>query len=145
MTQSPMTQSPKTQSDKTQSAVTQSSAGCPIALLRCPGVSVGRIVSATLLGVLALAAPAGAGTPTSCESLISFAFPNTTINSAVSQPGGELSSQPYSVTSMLSVCGDAATAARWVVMAEVPGASEVRIAAGSTATTNVTVNQRRLI
>jgi feruloyl esterase len=51
-------------------------------------VSVGRIVSATLLGVLALAAPAGAGTPTSCESLISFAFPNTTINSAVSQPGG---------------------------------------------------------
>src|SRR4029077_21115692 len=37
---------------------------------------------------LAFAPPAAAGTPTSCERLLSFAFPNTTISSAVSVPGG---------------------------------------------------------
>lgn len=37
---------------------------------------------------LALAPPAVAGTPTSCESLLSFGFANTTITSAVSVPGG---------------------------------------------------------
>jgi feruloyl esterase len=32
--------------------------------------------------------PAAAGTPTSCASLSTFSYPNTTINSALSQPGG---------------------------------------------------------
>src|SRR5258708_22091682 len=31
---------------------------------------------------------AAAGTPTSCASLSTFSYPNTTINSALSQPGG---------------------------------------------------------
>jgi feruloyl esterase len=43
--------------------------------------------SAILLGCFAVDA-AAAGTPTSCASLTSFAFPNTTINSATSMPGG---------------------------------------------------------
>ena len=37
---------------------------------------------------LAGPSPALAGTPTSCESLTNFSFPDTTINSAQSQPGG---------------------------------------------------------
>ncbi len=32
--------------------------------------------------------PAVAGTPSTCESLTSFSFPDTTINYALSQPGG---------------------------------------------------------
>jgi feruloyl esterase len=37
---------------------------------------------------VAFAPPAAAGTPTSCESLLTFGFPDTTINAAASQPGG---------------------------------------------------------
>ena len=37
---------------------------------------------------LAFAPLAAAGTPTSCESLLTFAFPDTTIGAAASQPGG---------------------------------------------------------
>jgi feruloyl esterase len=37
---------------------------------------------------LAFAPPAAAGTPASCESLLTFAFPDTTINAAAPQPGG---------------------------------------------------------
>jgi len=47
-----------------------------------------RILCAVPAVWLAFAPPAAAGTPTSCESLLSFAFPNTTINSATSVPGG---------------------------------------------------------
>src|SRR5258705_3267730 len=42
---------------------------------------------AILLGY-PVVAPAAAGTPTSCASLSTFSYPNTTINSAQSQPGG---------------------------------------------------------
>ncbi len=48
-----------------------------------------RAINAALLGLAALTThPAAAGTPTSCESLASFSFQNTTINSATSMPGG---------------------------------------------------------
>jgi Tannase and feruloyl esterase len=54
--------------------------------------SIARIALAqsafAALGTLILAAPARAGTPTSCESLTAFSFPDTTINSATSMPGG---------------------------------------------------------
>src|ERR1700730_8980122 len=45
------------------------------------------IVPALLLSC-AVVDPAAAGTPTSCASLSTFSYPNTTINSASSQPGG---------------------------------------------------------
>ena len=45
------------------------------------------VASAVVLVCIACSA-AAAGTPTSCASLTSFAFPNTTINSATSMPGG---------------------------------------------------------
>jgi feruloyl esterase len=45
------------------------------------------IFSVLLLGCSGLG-PAAAGTPTSCASLSTFSYPNTTINSALSQPGG---------------------------------------------------------
>src|SRR3984893_4356825 len=47
-----------------------------------------RVVFSVLLFGCGGIGPAAAGTPTSCESLSSFAYPNTTINSALSQPGG---------------------------------------------------------
>jgi feruloyl esterase len=45
------------------------------------------ILSALLFGC-GMISPAAAGTPTSCESLSTFAYPNTKINYALSQPGG---------------------------------------------------------
>jgi hypothetical protein len=45
-----------------------------------------KIILPMLLG--GAVQPAVAGTPTSCASLSSFSYPNTTINSALSQPGG---------------------------------------------------------
>jgi len=46
-------------------------------------------ISCAVLAVwFAFTPPAAAGTPTSCESLVSFTFANTTINSATSVPGG---------------------------------------------------------
>jgi feruloyl esterase len=50
--------------------------------------ALGAPWSPALLAMALAAYPAGAGTPTSCESLLSFSFPNTTIGAAVSQPGG---------------------------------------------------------
>jgi feruloyl esterase len=47
-----------------------------------------RVLLPALLLSCALLQSAAAGTPTSCESLSAFAYPNTTINSASSQPGG---------------------------------------------------------
>lgn len=44
--------------------------------------------SLAAVAALVLVAPARAGTPTSCESLLTFAFPDTTITAAVSVPGG---------------------------------------------------------
>ena len=41
-----------------------------------------------LLACWALGGPAVAGTPTSCASITTFSYPNTTINSATLQPGG---------------------------------------------------------
>src|ERR1041385_1686951 len=46
------------------------------------------VTASSLIALLVSAAPVIAGTPTSCESLTSFAFPDTTINSAQSQAGG---------------------------------------------------------
>src|SRR5713226_4640293 len=47
-----------------------------------------RLILPPLLLGCAVVRPATAGTPTSCESLSTFSYPNTTINSALSQPGG---------------------------------------------------------
>ena len=47
-----------------------------------------RMMLPTLLVSGAVLGPAAAGTPTSCTSLSTFSHPNTTINSANSQPGG---------------------------------------------------------
>ncbi len=47
-----------------------------------------RFIFAALLLGCGVTGPATAGTPTSCESLSSFSYPNTKINSASSQPGG---------------------------------------------------------
>src|SRR5438309_5777191 len=49
---------------------------------------LGGISCAMLAVWFAFTPPAAAGTPTSCESLVSFPFPNTTINSATSVSGG---------------------------------------------------------
>ena len=69
--------------------MTQDTARLHASLLQNVRAPVLRAVSVTLFGVLAFAMPpAGAGTPTSCESLTAFGFPDTTINSATSQPGG---------------------------------------------------------
>ena len=60
----------------------------PIPFPHIPRRRVGRTISAVLgFGTLA-ALPASALTPTSCENLTSFSYPNTTINSATSMPGG---------------------------------------------------------
>ena len=45
------------------------------------------IFSALLLSSAAIG-PAAAATPTSCANLSTFSYPNTTINYALSQPGG---------------------------------------------------------
>jgi len=47
-----------------------------------------RMILPALLVGGAVLGPAAAGTPTSCASLSTFSHPNTTINSANSQPGG---------------------------------------------------------
>jgi feruloyl esterase len=47
-----------------------------------------RMILPALLVSGAVVGPAAAGTPTSCASLSTFSYPNTTINSANSQPGG---------------------------------------------------------
>lgn len=47
-----------------------------------------RVIGSGIVVALAAAGPAAAGTPTSCASLSTFAYPNTTINSAQSQLGG---------------------------------------------------------
>ena len=47
-----------------------------------------RPAALATLAAFLFAAPAAAATPTSCESLTSFSFPNTPINSATSVPGG---------------------------------------------------------
>src|SRR5882724_9422828 len=47
-----------------------------------------RVVFSVLLLGCGGMGPAAAGTPTSCASLSTFSYPNTTINSASSQPGG---------------------------------------------------------
>ena len=47
-----------------------------------------RMILPALLVSGAVLGPAAAGTPTSCASLSTFSHPNTTINSANSQPGG---------------------------------------------------------
>jgi tannase/feruloyl esterase len=61
----------------------------PIPFPRIPRTSAHCTVWATLLSLGALATlPAAALTPTSCENLTSFSYPNTTINSATSMPGG---------------------------------------------------------
>ncbi len=62
----------------------------PIPFPPIPRTSARRTISAALLAFGALAAqPATALTPTSCENfLTSFSYPNTTINSATSMPGG---------------------------------------------------------
>jgi feruloyl esterase len=61
----------------------------PIPFPHIPPASARRTISAALLGFGALAAqPAIALTPTSCANLTSFSYPNTTINSATSMPGG---------------------------------------------------------
>jgi len=61
-----------------------------IALIPSNPVRVAALAALVIaaLAALVIAAPARAGTPTSCESLTSFSFPNTTINSATSVPGG---------------------------------------------------------
>src|ERR1043165_135454 len=46
------------------------------------------LTASGLMALLVSVTPAPAGTPTSCESLTGFAFPDTTINSAQSQAGG---------------------------------------------------------
>ena len=55
-------------------------------------LSRSAITQVSALGLIALlaasATPAAAGTPTSCESLTNFSYPDTTINSAQSQAGG---------------------------------------------------------
>jgi feruloyl esterase len=45
-------------------------------------------VASTMLLACIACEPAAAGTPSSCASLTSFSYPNTTINSATSMPGG---------------------------------------------------------
>ncbi|TMJ02760.1 MAG: tannase/feruloyl esterase family alpha/beta hydrolase [Alphaproteobacteria bacterium] len=50
---------------------------------------IAHVSALSLTALLAAwSTPAAAGTPTSCESLASFAFPDTTINAAQSQTGG---------------------------------------------------------
>jgi feruloyl esterase len=66
-----VTEEPNSQSTFTAATLKQTRAMLPALLLSC-----------------ALVGPAAAGTPTSCASLSTFAYPNTTINSALSQPGG---------------------------------------------------------
>src|SRR5256885_6224035 len=51
-------------------------------------LSRSALTALRLIALLVSLAPAAAGTPTSCESLTAFAFPDTTINSAQSQMGG---------------------------------------------------------
>src|SRR5256885_4188270 len=51
-------------------------------------LSRSALTALRLIALLVSIAPAAAGTPTSCESLANFAFPDTTINSAQSQAGG---------------------------------------------------------
>src|SRR6266576_174359 len=54
-----------------------------MALRRRPrGIFPAILISYGMIGA------AAAGTPTSCASLSTFSYPNTTINSALSQPGG---------------------------------------------------------
>ena len=51
-------------------------------------LSRSALTASSLIALLVSIAPVAAGTPTSCESLTAFAFPDTTINSAQSQSGG---------------------------------------------------------